>query len=228
MTGRPGQVTVVDVYADPVCPYAWIVSRWLEEVALSRPLELRHHVMSLRILNEGHHEGTAYLENIERTAGASRVFTAAAVHVGEGILRDLYTAFGTRWFARWRRPDPDELRATLRVALTDVGLPSWLVEAADTGAYDGALADSHADAVGALGRGAGTPIIHLDGVPWFGPVLDAIPDAPEALALYDALLTLARHDNFSELRRARSGPPRLGVQPQGDPQPAAAASSVDP
>ena len=107
---------VIDVYADPVCPYAWIVSRWLEEVAPSRPVELRHHVMSLRILNEGHHQGTAYQANVTRTAGPSRVFTAAAVHVGEGILRDLYTAFGTRWFARWRRPDPDELRDTMEAA----------------------------------------------------------------------------------------------------------------
>ena len=209
MTVQSDRATVVDVYADPVCPYAWIASRWLEGVAPSRPVELRHHVMSLRILNEGHHQETAYQANITRTAGPSRVFTAAAVHVGEGILRELYTAFGTRWFARWRRPDPDELRDTMEAALTDVGLPAWLVEAADTDTYDGALADSHADAVGDLGRGAGTPILHLDGVPWFGPVLDAIPDGQEALDLYDALLTLTRHNYFSEIRRARSRPPRL-------------------
>ncbi|MHA6524759.1 mycothiol-dependent nitroreductase Rv2466c family protein [Tessaracoccus sp. G1721] len=213
MTGQSGGVTVVDVYADPVCPYAWIVSRWLEEVAPSRPVDLRHHVMSLRYLNAGHHQGTAYSANIDRTVGPSRVFTAAAVHVGEGIIRELYTAFGTRWFARWRRPDPEDLRDTLEAALTAVGLPSWLVHAADTDSYDGALADSHAEAVGDLGRGAGTPILHLDGVPWFGPILDSIPHGQEALDLFDALLVLTRHEGFTELRRARTGPPRLLIVP---------------
>ena len=113
----------VDVYADPVCPYAWIASRWLEGVAPSRPVELRHHVMSLRILNEGHHQETAYQANIARTAGPSRVFTAAAVHVGEGILRELYTAFGTRWFARWRRP-PEHPCGT-PVQASPCGLSAW-------------------------------------------------------------------------------------------------------
>lgn len=210
MSPPAGQSAVVDLYFDPVCPYAWIVSRWLEVVAAHRPLEVRHHLMSLAILNEDRRQSAAYLANVERTTGPSRVFAAAAVHVGEGILPELYTAFGEAWFARWRLPDPDGLTAALQAALTAVRLPAGFAQAARTNAYDAALRESHTRAVADLGPHAGTPILHIDDTPWFGPVLNAVPEKEAALDLYDSLLVLTRHPDFCELKRPRTHLPRLG------------------
>lgn len=209
MTPALGQPTVVDLYFDPVCPYAWIVSRWLAVVAVHRPLQVRHHLMSLAILNEGARQSAAYLANVERTTGPSRVFAAAAVHIGEGILSDLYTAFGTPWFARWRLPDPDDLTTALQTALTAVRLPAGFAQAAHTSAYDAALRESHSRGVADLGPHAGTPILHINDVPWFGPVLNAVPEQQAALDLYDSLLVLTRHPDFCELKRPRTQLPRL-------------------
>lgn len=87
-----GESTLVDFYFDPVCPYAWIASRWLLEVEKQRELELRFHVMSLRMLNEHRDDvDPAYLANTIRCCGPSRVATAAAAQFGEDVLRDLYT-----------------------------------------------------------------------------------------------------------------------------------------
>ena len=119
-----GESTVVDFYFDPVCPYAWIASRWLLEVEKQRALELRFHVMSLRMLNEHRDDvDPAYLANTIRCCGPSRVATAAAAQFGEDVLRDLYTAFGNAIFDHWRYPPQDELRAAVAGALQKTGLP---------------------------------------------------------------------------------------------------------
>ena len=139
-----GESTVVDFYFDPVCPYAWIASRWLLEVEKHRALELRFHVMSLRMLNEHRDDvDPAYLANTIRFCGPSRVATAAAAQFGEDVLRDLYTAFGNAIFDHWRYPPQDELRAAVAGALQQTGLPQRLAAAADSTEYDDALRRSH-------------------------------------------------------------------------------------
>jgi hypothetical protein len=117
---------VVDFYFDPVCPYAWIASRWLLEVEQHRDIDLRFHLMSLRMLNENRDVDPGYLANTVRSCGPSRVAAAAAEHFGEGVLRDLYTAFGNAIFDHWRYPAPNELRAAMAGAVLRTGLPGWL------------------------------------------------------------------------------------------------------
>jgi len=203
-----GESTVVDFYFDPVCPYAWIASRWLLEVEQPRALELRFHVMSLRMLNEHRDDvDPAYLANTIRCCGPSRVPTAAAAQFGEDVLRDLYTAFGNAIFDHWRYPPQDELRAAVAGALHATGLPAKLAAAEDSTEYDDALRRSHNAGIAGVGREAGTPIIHIDGTAFFGPVLNSIPRGPAALRVFDGARLLAGFPNFFELKRTRTSPP---------------------
>lgn len=148
-----GDSTIVDFYFDPVCPYAWIASRWLLEVEKHRELELRFHVMSLRMLNEHRDDvDPAYLANTIRCCGPSRVAAAAAAQFGEDVLRDLYTAFGNAIFDHWRYPPQDELRAAVAWALHTTGLPEKLAAAADSTEYDDASRRSHNAGIAGVGR----------------------------------------------------------------------------
>lgn len=203
-----GESTVVDSYFDPVCPYAWIASRWLLEVEAHRGLDLRFHVMSLRMLNENSTDvDPAYLANTVLSCGPSRVVAAAATHFGEGVLRDLYTAFGTAIFDHWRYPDLDEYRTAVGCALHRAGLPEWLAAAADSTEYDAALRRSHNAGVVRVGPDAGTPIINIDGTAFFGPVLNSIPRGAQALRVFDGARLLAGFPNFYELKRTRTSHP---------------------
>ena len=202
-----GVSTVVDFYFDPVCPYAWIASRWLLEVEQHRNVELRFHVMSLRMLNENREVDPNYLANTIRSCGPSRVAAAAAEHFGEQVLRDLYTAFGNAIFDHWRYPAPDELRTAMAGALLQTGLPDWLAAAAETTEYDDALRRSHNAGIAPVGRDAGTPVIHIDGTGFFGPVLNSIPRGSDAARVFDGTRLLAGIPTFFELKRTRTTPP---------------------
>src|SRR6476620_10842417 len=126
-----GESSLVDFYFDPVCSYEWVASRGLLEVEQHRGVELRFHVMSLRMLNENRDVDPGYLANTIRSCGPSRVATAAAEHFGDGVLRDLYTAFGDAIFDHWRYPAPQEYRTAMAGALHRTGLPGWLAGAAE-------------------------------------------------------------------------------------------------
>jgi hypothetical protein len=207
MATRPDPCTV-DFWFDPVCPYSWTASRWLCEVSERRPLRVRHHVMSLYLVNEHRSDLPAsYRANVERTRGPSRVATAAATRCGEHVLADLYTAFGELVFDRWRRPDNAEYHAAIRSALATVGLPRDLEDAMETDEYDQALRLSHEAGVTPVGDDVGTPVTHIDGVAFFGPVLNAIPRGNDAVRVFDGALLLAGYPQFFELKRTRTRPP---------------------
>lgn len=201
---------VVDLWFDPVCPYSWTASRWLHEVARRRPLQVRHHLMSLYLLNEHRTDVAAdYRQNVESTRGPSRVAAAAVTRFGEQVLDGFYTAFGELVFDRWRRPGNDEYHAAVREALTTVGLPSDLEDAMESDEHDQTLRRSHVRGVATVGGEVGTPITHIDGVAFFGPVLNAIPRGDDAVRVFDGARLLAGYPQFYELKRTRVGPPVL-------------------
>ncbi|HMD92484.1 MAG TPA: DsbA family protein [Trebonia sp.] len=195
--------TVVDFWFDPVCPWAWIASRWIHEVEQVRPVTTNWHVMSLSVLNEGRDMPAQYVELMRTAWGPVRICIAAEQEFGPDVLGPLYTALGTRFH---HDKAPRE-RATYEAALAEAGLPARLADAADTTEYDEALRASHKEGIDRVGYDVGTPVISVNGLSVFGPVVSPIPRGEAAGRLWDGVLLIAGTDGFFELKRSRTRDP---------------------
>jgi protein-disulfide isomerase-like protein with CxxC motif len=203
--GRSGTAdhAVADFWFDPLCPWAWITSRWMLEVEQVRPVTTRWHVMSLAILNEGRDLSPDYRDRMQQAWGPVRVIVAARRAHGDDVVLALYTALGNR-FHRDRQPNE---RATLEAALTDVGLPVELANAADSDALDAELRESHDRGMEPVGLEVGTPVIHVAGTAMFGPVVTPVPRGEQAGRLWDGVRLVMETDGFFELKRTRDRRP---------------------
>lgn len=195
--------TVVDFWFDPVCPWAWIASRWMHEVEQVRPVTTNWHVMSLSVLNEGRDLPERYQELMRTGWGPVRICIAAEQEFGPEVLGPLYTALGTRFHHEQAPRD----RATYEAALAEAGLPARLADAADATEYDEALRASHKEGIERVGYDVGTPVISVNGLSVFGPVVSPIPRGEAAGRLWDGVLLIAGTDGFFELKRSRTRDP---------------------
>ncbi len=204
MTESAQNRVVADLWVDPLCPWAWMTSRWLLEVEKQRPVDVRFHVMSLSVLNSGRDElPEQYKEMLQRGWGPVRVLIAAQQQHGDEVVRPLYDALGSR-----RHIDKQEFnRETIEAALAEVGLPAELADAVDTDAYDEALKASHHAGMDQVGMDVGTPVISTEGVAFFGPVVSPAPKGEAAAKLWDGVLLVAGTDGFFELKRTRTREP---------------------
>jgi len=194
----------VDFWFDPICPWAWITSRWLIEVTGLRPVQPHWHVMSLSVLNEDKPDlPERYRELLSSGWGPVRVCIAAEQKFGVGVLEPLYTALGTRFHIQQQPRD----RSTIEAALVEAGLPADLADAMESTEYDKALRASHHDGMDRVGYEVGTPVISVDGVSFFGPVVTPRPRGDAAARLWDGVLLVAGTDGFFELKRSRTRDP---------------------
>jgi len=196
--------TRVDFWFDPICPWAWITSRWMLEVEKVRPVTVSWHVMSLAVLNEDK-EGLSerYREGMRSAWGPVRVAIAAEQAYGPEVLLPLYTALGNRFHLEKAPRDAE----TITAALAEAGLPASLAAAMDSTEYDAAVRASHAEGIERVGYDVGTPVISVGEMSVFGPVISPIPRGEEAGRLWDGVLLIAGVDGFFELKRSRTRDP---------------------
>jgi 2-hydroxychromene-2-carboxylate isomerase len=216
-------------YFDPVCPFAWLTSKWVRTVAAERNYSVDWRFISLRILNSHIDYASHFPPNYEdgHTAGLRLLRVAARVRAEHGreAVGPLYKAIGTRIFDTSRDVDPlsasdQGSRRALEPLLRDAGLPSDLAEALDDQTLDDEIRAETEEALALTGRDVGTPILHFQppgGTAFFGPVISRLPSADEAVELWDHVVALAAFPGFAEIKRSLRERPQLasfGVEPE--------------
>ncbi|UMB68796.1 mycothiol-dependent nitroreductase Rv2466c family protein [Mycobacterium paraterrae] len=185
---------VVTLWLDPVCPFSWNTARWLMAAADKIGFEIDWRLMSLAVLNDDRDMPAPLQQRMRDSKKMGQVMVALRDQLGVDAMARAYVAFGERYFDQGAALD-DEL-------ITEIA-PSIGLAAVTDGSLDAAVRQSHDASQKALGDVGGSPLITIDGRTLFGPVLTAVPEPDQTTAVFDAVLTLARTDEFSQLQRPR-------------------------
>ena len=201
-------MTTADFWFDPLCPWAWMTSRWMLEVERVRDVQVRWHVMSLAVLNENSDLPEQYRELMRKAWGPVRVIIAAQLAHGDEVVLPLYTSMGERLHPQGRT----DIDTVIAEALAQAGLPTELADVASSTGVDEQLRASHAEGIGLVGQDVGTPVIAVPGadgsrIAFFGPVVTPAPKGDAAGRLWDGVLLVAGTPGFYELKRTRDASP---------------------
>jgi 2-hydroxychromene-2-carboxylate isomerase len=205
----------LDFFWDPVCPWAWITSRWVVNVCDERPMDVDWRFISLRIVNKDRDYATEFRPGYERghTRGLELLRVAAAVRgeLGREAVLPLYTVLGRIIHLEQAATAFDDPSGIERV-LDELGYPAALGEAATSTEHDDLIVTETQEALDRCGGNIGTPVLTFgppDGPSFFGPVINVAPKGKEALALWDAVVALGSNPHFSELKRSTRGRPQF-------------------
>jgi hypothetical protein len=197
----------VEFYFDPVCPWAWITSRWMLEVMQVRDIRVEFHVMSLSVLNEGRDFPEDYKRHMQESWGPVRTIIKAREVHGQEIVLPLYSAIGKRIHLEKRgftKENPDQLRESVIEALAEVSASAECINVWATSEVDDLLRESHNRGMSPVGTDVGTPVIHVAGTAFFGPVISPAPKGEAAGKLWDGGLLVSQTPGFFELKRSRT------------------------
>ena len=199
VTVTPQARSTAEFWFDPLCPWAWMASRWMEEVERVRPVDVTWSVMSLSVLNEGRDLPDEYRDLMDRGWGPVRVIIAAAQEYGDKVVKPLYDAMGTRIHVQGEK----DFDAVIAAALDEVGIDGALARFAGSDAVDDLLRTSHERGISLVGDEVGTPVVAVNGVAFFGPVVSPAPKGEDAGRLWDGCVLVAGTPGFFELKRSR-------------------------
>jgi 2-hydroxychromene-2-carboxylate isomerase len=217
-------VTDLRFWFDPVCPFAWMTSKWVRTVAARRAYDVEWRLISLRLLN-AHVDYDAHFPpeyEAGHTAGLRLLRVAARVREehGQPALARFYEVCGTHVFEHDGGADAArDTRALAEQVLADADLPAGLADALDDEARDEEIRAETDEALALTGKDVGTPILHFappEGTAFFGPVISRLPDEEQAVELWDHVVALAGFPGFAELKRSLRERPQLpafGVRP---------------
>ena len=201
-------MTTANFWFDPLCPWAWMTSRWMLEVERVREVQVHWNVMSLAVLNEGRDLPPEYVELMAAAWAPVRVIIAAQLEHGDSVVLPLYTAIGTRIHLQQRK----DYEMVIAESLAEVGLPAELAGVGKTTKVDEQLRASHIRGVTLVGEEVGTPVISVLGpdggrVAFFGPVVTPAPKGQAAGRLWDGTVLVAATPGFYEIKRTRTSGP---------------------
>lgn len=190
----------VEFWFDPVCPWAWMTSRWLDDVAKQRGFEPKWNLMSLALLNEGKELSEPYVTLMVHAGRLARFVNGVRDVAGQEWVKPLYDALGSR-IHPGARTDYEDIMVE---ALAELSLDPSFVEFAESHARDESLTEIHLQGMRLVGEDVGTPIISVNGAAFFGPVISPAPRGEEALTLWDGVVAVASYPGFFELKRSRT------------------------
>ena len=189
-----------EFWFDPVCPWAWMTSRWILEVEKVRDIEVKWNLFSLAYLNRDKDVPEDYKSKLIRSWHCTRVIAAAQRERGDSITLPLYTAISSRIHLEKMEVGKELFEA----ALTEVGLSQALAAAMDDESLNQDIIDSHERGIKLVGNDVGTPIIAVGDAAFFGPVISPAPKGEAAGKLWDGVVGVASYPGFFEIKRSRN------------------------
>lgn len=191
--------TKAEFWFDPICPWAWMTSRWILEVTKVRDVEVSFNLFSLAHLNRNTTD-EKYKSHFSKSWSSTRVIMAAKVKHGEGYVLPLYTAIGSRIHLEKLEVGKELFEA----ALAEVGLDTSLADEMDNESWNAAIIESHERGITLVGNDVGTPLIKIGDYAFFGPVISPAPKGEAAGKLWDGVVGVASYPGFFEIKRSRT------------------------